>query len=535
MAEKTALMTPKLWGALLTIGFGTSLIIMDATIVNVALPVVIDDLKLTATEAQWMNAVYSLVFAALLITVGRLGDVFGRRRLFLIGMVIFMGASVFAGLAQDGTMLIGARLVQGAGAAMVSPSTLSSLNTLFHGRARTIAFAVYGSAIGGMAAVGPLVGGWLATDVSWRWAFWLNIPVGILVVIGILTVLPETKDPNVSRSRDFLGIVLSSLGMAAIVFGLIEARSYGWLHQSDGSLSPIPFVLGGGVVTIVIFVLLENSRRSHGKPVLVDLSLFKIPTFSAGVLAIMIVALGEFGLLFALPLVLQGALGYTALGTGWIIVALAGGTFLSSGLLPMVSRRIRQRTVVQIGLALEALSVGALSLTMSLTVSGGTVATILFVYGFGVGFATSQLTSLLMSDVPTSESGQASGLQSTIRQLGSSLGVAILGGVMIGRLDTVTASNVTALGVPSAQADKIASIVSDSAGAVIPEIAQRGIMGATADQVQQIVHAASSALVDSAQVTTGAAALALVVGLLATLRLPKDAGSQPDKKSDADS
>src|SRR5512141_1077186 len=190
------LMTRRDWAALLTIGFGVSLVIMDATIVNVALPVVIDDLSLTSTEAQWMNAVYSLVFAALLITVGRIGDLKGRRLLFLVGMVVFMLASVVAGLSQTGPMLIAARFVQGIGAAMILPSTLSSLNALFVGRARVIAFAVYGSAIGGMAALGPLLGGWLATDYSWRWAFWLNIPVGILVVVGILRAVPETRDLN---------------------------------------------------------------------------------------------------------------------------------------------------------------------------------------------------------------------------------------------------------------------------------------------------------------------------------------------------
>ena len=243
---------------------------------------------------------------------------------------------------------------------------------------------------------------------------------------------------------------------------------------------------------------------------LVDLTLFTVPTFSAGVVATMIVALGEFGLLFALPLVLQGALGYTALGTGWIIVALAAGTFLSSGLLPMVSRRLRQRTVVQIGLVLEAASVAALSWAMSMTVAGGTIAAILFVYGFGVGFATSQLTSLLLSDVP------------------AALGVALLGGLMINRLDSATATNVEALGVPAAQADQVATVVSDSAGAAIPQLAQQGIPGASAAQVQQVVQAASEALVSAAQATTAVAAAALVVGFLATMRLPKDAGSQPD-------
>ena len=174
-------LTRRDWAALLTIGFGVSLVIMDATIVNVALPVVIEDLSLTATEAQWMNAVYSLVFASLLITVGRVGDLRGRRRLFLIGMLVFMTASVFAGLAVNGPMLIAARFVQGIGAAMILPTTLSSLNALFTGRARVVAFAVYGSAIGGMAALGPLIGGGAAAVAS-------------LIFFAFLVALPNPED-----------------------------------------------------------------------------------------------------------------------------------------------------------------------------------------------------------------------------------------------------------------------------------------------------------------------------------------------------
>lgn len=517
-------MTRRDWAALLTIGFGTSLIIMDATIVNVALPVVIEDLRLDATEAQWMNAVYSLVFAALLISVGRIGDLVGRRRVFLTGMVVFMVASVFAGLAQNGPMLIGARLVQGVGAAMVTPSSLSSLNAIFTGRARTIAFAVYGSAIGGMAAVGPLVGGWLATDVSWRWAFWLNIPVGLLVVVGILRALPETRDASATRVRDYPAVVLTTLGMGAIVFALIESRSFGWLHQNDGSLSPIPFILAGGIVAVLVFVRLERRRAAAGRTVLVDLSLFAIPTFSAGVVTALIVAFGEFGLLFTLPLLLQGALGYTALGTGWIIVALAAGTFLISGLLPRISEHLAQRTIVQIGLALEAASVGGLSLFMSMDVSAAVVASLLFGYGVGVGMATAQLTSLLLSDVPVDQSGQASGLQSTLRQLGSALGVALLGGLLVNLLDSTTRTNLQGLGLSSAEAGQLATTVSDSAGAAIPVLGSTPGMG-------EVAQVAAEAMVHASRLTTGAAAVALLVGLLATLRLPRSAGTQPGEHS----
>jgi len=513
-------MTRRDWAALLTIGFGVSLVIMDATIVNVALPVVIEDLDLTATEAQWMNAVYSLVFAALLITLGRLGDLKGRRRLFLVGMVVFTAASVVAGLSVGAVMLISARFVQGIGAAMILPATLSSLNAIFTGRSRTIAFAVYGSAIGGMAAVGPLLGGWLATDVSWRWAFWLNIPVGLLVIVGVVRALPETRDPRAEPTGDVAAVLLTMLGMGAIVFGLIEAESFGWLRSDDGGLSPIPFIIAGGVLAMVAFVAVERRRVAAGRPVLVDLGLFSIPTFSAGVVAALIVAFGEFGLLFTLPLLLQGALGFTALGTGAVILVLALGTFLVSGALPRISEYLPQRTVVQIGLALEAVAVGGLALTIAVDVPTWLLAVWLFIYGLGVGMATAQLTSLLLTDVPVDESGQASGLQSTVRQLGSALGVAVLGGLLIGSLGRLTRSNLEALPAPADVVERVTAVVSDSAGTAIA--------GLQADPAMAgIAGAATDAMVTASRLTTGAAAVALLVGLAATFRLPRAAGG-PD-------
>ncbi|MEO6791991.1 MAG: MFS transporter [Ornithinibacter sp.] len=517
--SSSPIMTRRDWGALLTVGFGVSLVIMDATIVNVALPVVIEDLSLSATEAQWMNAVYSLVFAALLITLGRIGDLKGRRKLFLVGMAVFTTASVFAGLSVNGTMLITARLVQGIGAAMILPATLSSLNAIFTGRSRTIAFAVYGSAIGGMAAIGPLIGGWLATDYSWRWAFWINIPVGLLVVVGIVKALPETRDASATPSRDLAAVLLTMLGMGAIVFGLIEAETFGWWRGDSGTLSPVPFVLALGVLSMLIFVLHERRRSAAGRPVLVDLGLFTIPTFSAGVVAALIVAFGEFGLLFTLPLLLQGTLGYSALGTGWIIVALAAGTFLVSGLLPRLSDKVRQRTIVQTGLALEAVGVGGLALTLSMDIAPWVIASWLFVYGLGVGMATAQLTSLLLADVPVDESGQASGLQSTVRQLGSALGVAVLGGFLISSLGRVTRDNLEALSLPARVVDQVSSAVAESAGTAIAGLQ---VKPGAAD----LAAAAGDAMIHASRLTTGFAAVALVVGLLATFRLPAFAGTR---------
>lgn len=502
------------WATLLTLGFGVAIVIMDATIVNVALPVVMQDLGLDGSDAQWLNASYALMFASLLITVGRIGDLHGRRRMFGAGMALFMAASIGAGLSQNGTTLIGARFVQGIGAAMIVPSALSILNATFVGRARTIAFAVWGSAIGGMGAVGPVIGGWLTTDVTWRWAFWLNLPVGLLVLLGILRAVPESRDRTAEPGQDPVGVVLSTLGMGGIVFALIESSWFGWWRQDSGALSPVAFALTSGVVLMVAFIAFESRRRASGRHALLDLSLFSLPTFRLGVVAALVVAFGEFGLLFTLPLLMQGTLGYSALGTGGVILVLALGTFVVSGALPQISRHLTQRSIVQIGLLLEVIAVAGLAASLSLSVPTWVLSGWLFGYGAGVGMATAQLTALLLSDVPRDESGMASGLQSSVRQVGSALGVALLGGLLVNQLAAGTRDRLSALGLPTSTVDSLTGAVKDSAG-----IAIQGLQ--SDPSTHEAATAAGRAMIHASQVTTGAAAVALFVGLLATFALPR--------------
>lgn len=502
------------WWALAAVALGVSLIVMDATVVNVALPVIIEDLHLNATQAEWMNAVYSLMFAALLLTLGRMGDLHGRRRLFLLGMVVFVLASVAAGLSQTGGALIGARLVQGVGAAMILPATLSTVNAVFKGRERAIAFAVWGSTIGGMAAVGPLVGGWLTTYVSWRWAFWINIPVGLFVITLTIAFVPETRDNLTQRGLDIAGVVMSALGLGGIVFALIEGQRYGWWQQPSGAISPVPIAMAGGLLLMAAFVRSQRARARSGRVVLVDLGLLRVRSFRFGSIAALIVALGEFGLLFTLPLLLQNALGFSALGTGWLIVSLAVGTFLISGMTPQLTRRLGGRAVVRIGLATEALAVAGLAITLSSHISGWLVAFWLFCYGLGVGMATAQLTSVILAEIPVDQSGQASGLQSTFRQLGSALGVAILGTLLIGTLGTATSHQLEGTDIPAAAASQVSAAVEQSAGAIIPSLQAR-------PATQEAGNAAAAAMVSASKLTTGVAALIIGLGLAATWALPK--------------
>ena len=301
-----------------------------------------------------------------------------------------------------------------------------------------------------------------------------------------------------------------ALGMGLLVFGSIEGNYFGWWRQESGAVSPVPVALALGLAVMVAFVLVELRRAARHREVLVDLGLLRLPTFRWGIVAALVVAFGEFGLLFTLPLLLQGSLGYTPLGTGTIILVLALGTFLISGALPQITPRIGQRAVVRIGLLLEAIAVGGLALTLSRSVSGLVIGGWLFLYGVGVGMATAQLTSVILADVPVRESGQASGLQSSVRQLGSAFGVAVLGGLLIGVLGTSTRTNLDAVAgsLPAAARDGIADAVSGSAG-----IAIQGLTGSAFD-------AAADAMVHASRLTTGAAAAVILLGVVATLALP---------------
>ncbi len=516
------------WVAMPFIALGVAMIIVDATIVNVAIPTIIRDLHTTAASAEWVNSIYSLVFAALLITLGRVGDMFGRRRLFLVGTVWFVVASLVAATASSSGVLIFGRFLQGIGGAMILPATLSTVNSLFRGRERAIAFAIWGSTIGGMAAVGPFLGGLLTTELSWRWAFLINVPLGIAIVAGLLLVVPETSDPDTPRGLDLPGQVTLVVGLSALVFGLIQGESYGWwkttqklglLGWPKGVISPVPIAFAIAILSMLAFVLVERSRLRAGRLVVVDLRLFSISSFSRGNIAALIVALGEFGILFVLPLYLQGALGLSALDTGAALIPLAVGTLFAGGATPVLAPRIGPRGVVQIGLVLEVLGIGSLGLVLGPNTSAWTIIPFLFVYGVGVGFATAQLTGVVLTDVPVQASGQGSGIQSTFRQVGSALGIAILGTILISTLGSGVSSRLRSVpGLPPAQQAAISEAVRASGGSAIVQLREH-------PGSERVVQASSEALASSAGTVAFTAAGFVLFGLVVTVGLPNPRGA----------
>lgn len=519
------------WVGLIFISLAVSLIIVDSTILSVAMPSIIDHFDASSTQVQWLQEIYTLVFASLLLFFGTTADRFGRRKLALIGLTIFCVASLGASIAPAVEFLIAARVVQGLGCSMVLPSTLSLVNSTFRGTERGIAFAVWGSTICGMAAIGPVLGGWLVTDHNWQWVFGINIPIGLITILGILATVEESRDLH-HRTLDFLGALMSTAGCATMVFALIEGRTYGWWNTKkpfeigsmtcQHSVSPIPVLMVISVIIMILFIFRSRRLSRLNQNPLIELSLFSYPSFRNGNVVAMIVSLGEFGVILSLPIWMQFALGYSALKSGLILMSMAIGSFLASGIAASSSAKIPATITVRIGLLFELTSLGILAWTVSTNPAVWEIVLPLVFYGVGVGLTTAQLTGVILVDVPVNYSGQASGIQSTSRQLGAAFGIAILGTIFF----TVTSRKLTsslldATDLPGETRDGIVSAVTDSAGSAIQGLADSA-------QTAGIAQLAREALTTGTKGVALGATLFLIIGLIASFSLrskPADDGA----------
>ncbi|MFD3787371.1 MFS transporter [Streptomyces cyaneofuscatus] len=504
------------WLGLLAVALGVALIVVDITIVNVILAPIIEDLSIGSSEAQWIQESYAITFAALLLVTGRLSDLYGARRIFLLGLVVFGATSMLAALAPSGGLLILARFVQGVGGAMILPTSLALLNATFSGRARGQAFAIWGSTIGAAAAVGPLLGGWLA-DFSWRWAFGINIPLVALIVAGGLLHLDVS--PRTRGRIDGVGAVLSAAGLGLLAYALIEGRTHGWLMTTkpletggltwSGGPSPVLVAFLASALALGAFWRRQAVLGRSGEP-LMDVGLFRIRSFRNGNFVTLMVGLGEFGIIAVLPLWLQFALGYSAFQAGLALVALAAGSFAASGASFPMSATVSALTQVRIGLVLEAAGLAMLALIASTDSAWWLIAIALFVYGVGVGFATAQVTNIVLVDVPPRSAGQGSGIQSAARELGSALGIALLTTLFFSALASGMADRLTRNGVAAGEAERLGDVVTESAGSVIGAFEQDPRTATAAE-------AAREAMAVGVQVSGYVCAGLLLLALAATL------------------
>jgi len=497
---------------------------LDGTIVSVALPQIIEDIGLSLTDAQWVNSLYAVILAALLLSTGKLADRFGRKKLFIIGVLVFATGSVVAAGAGTAGALLGARAIQAVGASCIMPSTLSSVNAMFQGKQRAAAFGIWGAVISGAAAIGPLAGGLLTQYASWHWIFLVNLPLGALLLVLAIIYVPESKGGRPLPGADVDGAMLSAIGMGALVFAIIQGPQVGWFTPTADfalagwiwpSSAPISLVFVSLIVAAValtLFVRWELHREKVGRSALLDLNLFHIGSFSWGNLTATTVAIGEFALLFVLPLYLVNALGMSVLGAGVVLAAMAVGAFGSGAAARHLAARLGSAGTVLLGLGLEVIGVLALTGLIRVNTPGWLIAIALVVYGIGLGLASAQLTGAVLASVPVEISGQGSATQSTVRQIGSALGTAVSGAVLSAALAITLPAQLADHGIPESKATQLAEATTQSAGTTITQLRVRGDSASTID-------ALSAGFAQATQLAMLVAAVFLLLGVLGAWQL----------------
>lgn len=442
------------WWTLIAVCVGTFMLLLDVTIVNVALPSIQRSLSASFSDLQWVVDAYALMLAALLLTTGSLADLFGRRKLFVIGLVIFSVSSLASGLAATPLWLNLARGAQGVGGAAMFSTSLALLGTAFQGRERGTAFGAWGAITGLAVAIGPVVGGALTTGLSWRWIFLVNVPIGVVALVICLLRVDESRRPGAHRP-DLIGFVTFSGALGALVYALIKGNAKGW-----GSPVIVACLIGAGLL-LIVFVIAELRQ---GERAMFELALFRKPTFNGGLIAAFSLSAGLFALFLYLTLYLQDVLRYSALQTGLRFLVLSGAILLTSGLSGRLTTSVPIRLLIAPGLALVGLG---LLLMRGLEASSGWTHLIpgFILAGAGTGLINPPLASTAIGVVTPDRSGMASGINSTFRQIGIATGIAGLGAIFSHTVRTQILSLLeSAKAVPAHAAHAIASGVSQGSG-----------------------------------------------------------------------
>jgi EmrB/QacA subfamily drug resistance transporter len=484
------------WWTLAVLAVSLLVISLDNTILNVALPTIERDLDASAGALQWIVDSYTLVFAGLLLTMGSLGDRFGRRRALVVGLGVFGTGSLLAALAPSADALIASRALMGLGGALIMPSTLSVLTNVFPAHERPKAIGIWAAVAGLGIAIGPVAGGWLIEHFDWSSVFLVNLPIVGLALAAAPALVPESRDPAQSR-LDPLGALLSTAGLGVLTWSIIEAGDRGW---TDG------LVLGGfaaAAVALASFVAWELRTSSP----MLDVRLFRVRRFSGASVSIALVFFSLFGAIFFLTTYLQNVMDYDALGAGVRITPIALGLVLGGPLSAKLAARIGTRNVVTAGLMVVA---AALLLLSGADADSGyeLIAASLVLLGFGMGTTMAPATESIMSSLPLAHAGVGSAMNDTVRMVGGTLGVAVLGSLLSSRYGAGMEGAVD--GLP----DSAAAAASDSIGhATVVADRVGGDAGATLDRIAEAAfsNAMSTTLIVAAGVAMAGAIVARVV------------------------
>jgi EmrB/QacA subfamily drug resistance transporter len=462
------------WWTLVVLSVSLLVISLDNTILNVALPTIERDLDASAGDLQWIVDSYTLVFAGLLLTMGSLGDRFGRRRALVGGLVVFGAGSLLSAFAPSADALIASRALMGLGGALIMPSTLSILTNVFPAEERPKAIGIWAAVAGLGIAIGPVAGGWLIEQFDWSAVFLVNLPIVVMALAAAPSLLPESRDPEKSR-LDPLGAVLSTAGLGILTWSIIEAAERGW---TDG------LVLGGfGVATAALAAFVAWELRT-ASPML-DVRLFRVRRFSGASVSIALVFFSLFGAIYFLTTYLQSVMDYGALDAGLRVTPVAIGLVLGGPLSAKLAGRLGTRNVVAGGLLVVA---AALLLLSSAGADSGyeLVAASLVLLGFGMGSTMAPATESIMSSLPLAHAGVGSAMNDTVRMVGGTLGVAVLGSLlssrygadMEGAVDGLPAPAAEAAGESVGHAEAVAGHLGGNAGATLERIAETAFSSA---------------------------------------------------------
>lgn len=436
------------WSTIFVLSLALAIILIDATLLNVSLSTLVKDLHTDIQSLQWVITAYSLTVAALTITGGRLGDLFGRKKMFVIGAFIFAIGSLVASFSGNvQTMVVGESIIEGIGAAMMMPATASLLVSKYQGRDRGIAFGIWGGVAAASSAIGPLLGGWLTTNYSWRYGFRINVVVAVVLVLGSL-LITEYRDEQEKPSLDVIGVILSALGMLSVVYGIIEASTYGWFKAKKtyeafgqsynfwGGTSITLYAILCGVIFLALFYLWERRMDRVGKTPLVSMKLFSNKQFVSGMTTTTIISLGQSGLIFSIPIFLQSVRGADAFNTGLALLPMSLAALIVSPIGGMFSNKLSAKRLVQVGLVFLTAGYALIFAILNVSTVAANLRFPFIILGIGMGLTMSSINNVTLSAVSTQEAGEASGVNNTMRQLGSTLGTAIMGAVMLGAIST---------------------------------------------------------------------------------------------------
>jgi MFS family permease len=429
----------KKWGPLVILAAASFLMTLDQAVMNVSISQLVADLHTTVTSIQGVITLYSLIMAMFMVTGGKIGDLVGRRRAFTLGLVIYGLGSATTALAPNVLVLgIGWSGLEGLGAALVLPALAALIAGNYEGRDRVTAYSVIGGVAGVAIAVGPIVGGWATTELSWRVVFVGEVIV-VAMILAFSKLLSDAPSDAAAPKLDVVGGVLVGLGLGAVVYGILQVGTWGWLEPKNSPITPFgfslaPFVITAGAMLLWAFVAWQRHRTSKGQDPLIHLELFSIATLRSGLETAVGQMLILMGVFFTIPLYLQLVLGLDALQTGIRMLPVSVAMFAASLAGAKLSSIWSVRTVVQVGMGVVVSATLLLVSTIQPALNGPMFATAMGFLGLGMGLVASQLGNVVQSSVDASGRGEAGGLQYTAQQLGSALGVALIGVIVLSGL-----------------------------------------------------------------------------------------------------